>query len=110
MKDALKCRRRRLGVDHPQVGYLVARLTDAYEAKGRPVKAIPRREQRLTANEREYGTAARRTVRSRFTLFDAYWSAGRVDDAFRLLRDALARCEREDGNGDWQGKRWWIKA
>jgi tetratricopeptide (TPR) repeat protein len=103
LKDALKCRRRRLGVAHSEVKYLIARLTDAYEQQGRPVRTIPKREQRLAADERQHGTAARRTVRSRYKLFDAYWSAGRVGDAFALFRDALARCEREDGPGATTG-------
>ncbi|MFJ8636369.1 tetratricopeptide repeat protein [Streptomyces sp. NPDC093568] len=96
LKDALKCRRRQLGVDHPQVRYLLALLTDAYEEQGKPVKAIPRLEQRLAA-DLPHGTAARRTVRSRSKLFGAYWSAGRIQDAFGLYRDALASCERTYG-------------
>lgn len=30
-------------------------------------------------------------------LFDAYWSAGRIDDAFALYRDALTDCEQTYG-------------
>lgn len=96
LKDALKWQRRRRGTGNPQVRYLIARLTDAYEAQGKTVKAIGRLEGKLTERLRD-GVTSRQAARSRRKLFDAYWAAGRIHDAFGLYREAVAACEREYG-------------
>jgi hypothetical protein len=96
LRDALRVFRRQHGVDHPRVKYLTAHLTAAYRAQGGPVPAIPRRERGYAA-ALAHGPTSRQAVRSRDKLFNAYWAAGRVRDAFGLFHDALGSCRQTHG-------------
>ncbi len=94
--DALRFYRRLSGVDHPRVKYLTANLIAAYQAQGRDVPGISRLERKLSTAGKD-GPITRRVNRLRYKLFNAYWTAGRTQDAFKLFRDALRVSARAQG-------------
>ncbi len=94
LEEALRCRERLLGAEHPDTLASVNNLALLYANQGRHGEAEPLLKEALRDSERVLGAEHRTTLASVNNLALLYRSQGRHGEAEPLSRRALRDCER----------------